>query len=188
MPTITTARLVLRSVVSADIDDIIALHADPRVTPMLLDGIPSTPAIARLFVDWAATHAPHGYGTFAARRRKTDAFQGLFSLTPFEGTGDLELGGKLSPQAWGRDLAVEAGAALIDHAFGALARDRLVSATHPDNRAAIGVLARLGFGYVSPTTVFGVPGGLHALSAAAWSAQGARPLTPRECRALRDPT
>lgn len=180
MPTITTARLVLTFIAPADIADIVALHADPRVTPMLLDGIPGTPAIARIFVDWAASHAPHGFGTFAARRRETGVFQGLFSLTPFEGTDELELGGKLSPQAWGRDLAVEAGAALIDHAFGALGRDRLVSATHPDNRAAIGVLARLGFVYVSPTSVFGAVARLHRLSAGDWSSQGARPLTLRD--------
>ena len=180
MSTITTARLVLSPVAPADIADIVALHSDPRVTPMLLDGIPSTPAIAQIFVDWATTHAPHGYGTFAARRRETGAFQGLFSLTPFEGTGELELGGKLAPQGWGRDLAVEAGAALIGHAFDTLARDRLLSATHPDNRAAIGVLMRLGFVYVSPTSVFGAPGRLHELSADTWQGQGARPSTLRD--------
>lgn len=171
---------MLAPVAIVDRDEVVALHVDQRVTPMLLDTAPATPEIADMFIAWAQGHAARGYGTFAARRRETGAFQGLFSLTPFEGTDDLELGGKLAPQAWGRDLAVEAGAALIDHAFHTIGRARLVSATHPDNRAAIAVLARLGFVYDSPCDVFGSPGRLHVLKSGDWIAQGGRPLTPRE--------
>ena len=175
-----TARLLLAPIAPADRDEIVALHTDARVTPMLLDTAPNTPAIAEVFVRWAQGHAECGYGTFAARRHNTGVFQGLFSLTPFEGTHELELGGKLAPQAWGRDLAVEAGAALIGHAFDTLGRERLVSATHPDNRAAIAVLARLGFVYDSPCDVFGLPGRLHVLQSATWAAQGGLPLTLRQ--------
>lgn len=178
-PALFTKRLRLDHLADADVPAIVAFHADARVTPLLMDTVPDTPALAALFVAWAGTHYPHGYGTFAARRQGSSDLAGLFSLTPFEGTDDLELGGKLARSGWGRDLAVEAGAALVAHAFGALGRATLVSAVHPDNRAAAAALARLGFAFEREGEVAGTRARIHRLRTADWAAQGAKPLGPR---------
>jgi RimJ/RimL family protein N-acetyltransferase len=175
----TTQRLRLEPVTTADEPAIIAFHRDPRVTGLLLDTAPATPVLARLFVMWSQDLNARGLGVFAARRRDDEAIVGLFTLTPFEGTEAIELGGKLSPRAWGGDLAAEAGAALIDHAFDSLGHDRLVSAFHPDNRAVPAVLARLGFADAGETVLCGRPAGLMHLSAQAWRGQGGRPLPRR---------
>lgn len=178
-PAFTTARLRLDPLTPVDVPAILALHGDARVTPLLMDTVPDTPALALLFVEWANGHYAQGYGTFAARRPGEDALVGLFSLTPFEGTDELELGGKLAPSAWGRDLAVEAGAALVTHAFATLGRESLVSAVHADNRAAAFALARLGFTFEREGEVAGTRARLHRLTRRAWDGQGARPLGPR---------
>lgn len=180
-----TARLTLTALTQADAPAVAALHADPRVVPLLLDGVPGTIEHAAVFIAWATGHYAHRYGTFAARRRDDGTFAGLFSLTPFEDGDTLELGGKLAPIAWGRDLAVEAGAALIDHALGALGRSLLVSAIHPGNRAAAAALARLGFAFERDALVFGRPASLFHLNEARWLAQGQRPR-PRRPSVRRD--
>lgn len=168
-PELTTARLSLARLTPADAADVAVLHADPRVAAQLLDGVPQTPEHAHIFIEWAAAHYAHGYGTFAARRLNDGVFIGLFSLVPMEASGELELGGKLARAGWGRGLALEAGAALTAHAFGALGRDSLVSAIHPENRAARAVLLQLGFAPAGEADVFGSPALLYRLRRSGWA-------------------
>lgn len=163
-----TRRLKLDPLEPADADAIAALHADPRLTEHLLDGIPRTPAEALIYVRWAQALGAHNLGVVAARRRDEMAMLGLFSLTPFEATGEIELGGKLARAGWGGNLAFEAGARLIDHAFDTLDRDSLVSAYHPDNRSVPAVLGRLGFERGGEVRVFGRGAMLMRLSRAVW--------------------
>jgi len=152
-----TRRLRLDPLVMSDAAEIAALHGDPRIAAYLLDGIPTTVDHARIFINWAQSLAYRNIGVVAARRPAEHALIGLFSLTPFERSPDLELGGKLARGGWGSGLAFEAGARLIDHAFDTLGQRRLISAYHPDNRAVPAILSRLGFVPDGETRVFGRP-------------------------------
>lgn len=175
-PPPTSARLDYRPIKVGDMPAIAALHADPRVADLLVDGIPDTMAKAYAFVRWNEPFVERGYGMFAVRRRGRDELIGLFSLTPFGGDEALlELGGRLTPSAWMGSLAVEAGAAMITHAFATLGRERLVSAFHPDHRAAPVALARLGFISAGSATLFGRAVATMELTSAAWHAQGCAP-------------
>lgn len=158
---------------------IAALHADPRVAELLVDGVPDTMAKAFAFVRWNEPFVERGYGMFAVRRKGRDDILGLFSLTPFNGDEALlELGGRLMPSAWLGGLAVEAGAALITHAFATLGSERLISAFHPEHRAAPAALARLGFMPAGSATLFGRAVATMELTSAAWRAQGCAPRRP----------
>lgn len=59
--------------------------------------------------------------------------------------GDHELGYWLTPDAWGRGYATEAGRAVIDIARHALPLTRLTAYHHADNPASGHVLRKLGF-------------------------------------------
>jgi len=174
-----TRRLLLRPVAAEHKGPIAALHADRRVAAQLVDGIPDTPDKADALLRWNAPMAARGYGTFAVHHLDSTELIGLFSLTPFEGDEALlELGGKLRPEAWRGGLALEAAAALIDHAFGTLGRAHLVSAFHPDHRSAPASLARLGFTEEREGRLFGRPVHIMSLTRDAWIAQGCRPRRP----------
>lgn len=174
-----TRRLLLRPIAVEHRDAIAALHADRRVAAQLVDGIPDTPDKAGALLQWNAPMAAGGYGTFAVHHLDSAELIGLFSLTPFEGDEALlELGGKLRPDAWRGGLALEAAAALIDHAFGTLGRAHLVSAFHPDHRSAPASLARLGFTEEREGELFGQPVHIMRLTRDAWIAQGCRPRRP----------
>jgi RimJ/RimL family protein N-acetyltransferase len=172
----TSRRLVLTPVGAGDAADIVTLHRDPRVLAHLIDGIPDEDWRAQIYLDWAAVLHRRGIGPWAARR--DGRFVGLFTLTPFVEGDDsrLELGGRLSPTAWSGDLAVEAGARLITHAFDDLGHDVLMSTHHPNNPTVPTVLARLGFVPDGPVTVFGHAALAHRLSADTWRAQNGTPL------------
>jgi RimJ/RimL family protein N-acetyltransferase len=187
----TSSRLVYDPIAIDDLPAIVALHQDPRITTLLVDGVPDTLAKAFRFLDWNRPMAARGFGTFAVRRSGDEALIGLFSLTPFDGDDDLlELGGKLACTAWRGGLAVEAGAAMIAHAFGPLSRDRLVSAFDPAHRAAPASLARLGFVPAGQVSLFDRDVALMELMRAGWEAQGcvprrSSPSYDREGRSLR---
>jgi RimJ/RimL family protein N-acetyltransferase len=177
--TLATRRLELRPVALRDADAIARLHADSRVAALLVDGVPDTAEAARRMIVWNVAMAMRGYGTFGVRRRNEPALIGLFSLTPFDGDDALlELGGKLAPSAWRGGLAVEAAAALIDHAFMTLGRTELVSAFHPGHRSAPAALGLLGFRDDGEALLFGRPVARMRLARDAWVAQGGRPVRP----------
>lgn len=172
-----TKRLLLRPIAAEHGEAIAALHADRRVAGQLVDGIPDTPDKANALLRWNIPMAAQGYGTFAAHHLGSGEMIGLFSLVPFDGDEDLlELGGKLMPSAWRGGLALEAAGALIDHAFGTLGRDQLISAFHPDHRSAPASLARLGFVDDGEANLFGNPVRIMRLARDAWIAQGRRPV------------
>lgn len=164
---IRTARLSLDPLRLGDAAAIARLHADPRVSRYLLDGVPRTLREATIYIGWALSLAPPAC-VYAARRPGEIDPIGLFSLVPFGEGGPLELGGKLAPAGWRGNLAFEAGTALIDHVFADLGHEELVSAHHSDNRSVPALLARLGFADAGETIVFGSPARLMRMTRAGW--------------------
>jgi RimJ/RimL family protein N-acetyltransferase len=109
---------------------------------------PYTEAHARAWLE-----ADHGDGDvplliFAHDRGEAPELIGGVGLHPVG--NDTEIGYWLTPSAWGRGYATEAGRAVVDMARHALGRRRLVSGHFVDNPASGRVLRKLGF---APTGV-----------------------------------
>ena len=81
---------------------------------------------------------------FAHDRGRAPELIGGVGLHP-DDRGELEIGYWLTPSAWGRGYATEAGRAVVDMARHALGRRRLVSGHFVDNPASGRVLRKLGF-------------------------------------------
>lgn len=178
---IETRRLILRPFTADDAEDIIHLHKDPRVTALLIDGIPGNRLVADVYLRWAdGIYRTGEVGPLHAALKSTSSFAGSFSLVRDEASGHLELGGRLYPEYWGTGLAFEGGAALVDHAFGDRREPALCSLGHPENRAIDFVLARLGFEAVGFRDAFGKRAIVWAQSRNAWSLRGRQALGRRE--------
>ncbi len=145
--TLTTARLVLRPWRDEDLEPFAALNADPVVTrffPRTLDRGASDAMATRI----RARLEENGYGLWAAEVPGVAPFIGFIGLqwVPFETafTPALEVGWRLAQQYWGRGYAPEGAAAALDHAFGPLGMDEVVSMTIPDNLPSQRVMQKLG--------------------------------------------
>jgi RimJ/RimL family protein N-acetyltransferase len=123
-PTLTTQRLTLRPHTPADLEEVAAMWADPRVTEHI-GGRPLTREecwrnIQRYVGHWALL----GYGYLAVRETATGVFLGEVGLMDsrrdtqpsFEGVP--EAGWAFAPAAGGRGYAREAVAALLGWADG----------------------------------------------------------------------
>ena len=118
VPTLTTARLVLRGLSMADWDPYAAMWADRQVTAFI-GGEPRTRDVAwTKFGQAAAMWTLFGHGNWAVIDRIDGAFLGVSGLAHYErGISDLdgfpEAGWAFAAQSWGRGIASEAIGAVV---------------------------------------------------------------------------
>lgn len=144
---IHTERLVLRKVELADVDTMIALHADPEAVRHRPEG-PGSPGQSRLlFESWLQHWIDHGFGYWAIVLAGTDepvGFGGL-QLAETDDGAYLNVFYRLFPSAWGHGYATEMVMAAIEWATLALPELPITIITPTVNEAAIRVATRLGF-------------------------------------------
>jgi ribosomal-protein-alanine N-acetyltransferase len=143
---IETQRLRLRRLRPSDEADLVALDSDPDV--MRYVGSPAGVRSPEETVERArqrirANQGPIGFWRVESRTDGT--FYGLGALIQMPTGDDIELAYRLIRPAWGRGIASEAGAALVEYAFGTLGLSRLVAVTYPENRGSQRVLDKLRF-------------------------------------------
>jgi RimJ/RimL family protein N-acetyltransferase len=117
-----TERLVLREFTEGDVDNLVALDADPDVTHFITGGRPTPREYVQqvLLPAWLRDYAESpGLGFWAAEEKATGDFLGWFHLRPADGhpPDEPELGYRLRRSAWGKGYATEGSRALIDKGF-----------------------------------------------------------------------
>lgn len=146
---IKTARLVLRAPTDADRDAISAINADPRVGDWL-GGVQNRASSDALVDRIGACIAAHGYGFWAAERKADGVLVGLIGLLPILADSPLpfasgvEIGWRLSPDAWGRGYAAEGAAAALAWGLANLDVAEIVSFTARSNLKSQAVMSRIG--------------------------------------------
>ena len=140
------SRLALRPFEDGDTEAVMNLHRNPRVRQMLVDDHPlDEPAQAARFVELIQHfyRAHPGLGIWHAS--DASGFVGWFSLMPAAGhPGDVELGSRLLPRAWGTGLAMEGCELLLRRAFEVRPQCHVRAACHPANRGARMCLLAMG--------------------------------------------
>jgi RimJ/RimL family protein N-acetyltransferase len=146
-----TERLRLRRFTEEDVDRLVALDSDPEVMRYITYGLPtprSTYAeviLPRWFAIYAATPL---LGYFAAEDRASGAFLGWFHLRPDRFDHDeQELGYRLSRTTWGRGLATEGAAAVLEHGFTRVGTVKISARTLAGNRRSRRVMEKCGLAY-----------------------------------------
>lgn len=167
-------RLRLHGFAFRHVIDLLQLGREERVTRMLLDDPIATLDDAMGLVVWANKlyRERPGLGLWHTRDR-VGRFIGLFSLTPSGNAGDVAIGVRLLPSAWGRGYAIEGGATLCAHAFETLQLTALIAQCAPENRSVPPLLRRLGFDESEAGEQFGNPARRFRLAREDW--HGLRP-------------
>ena len=146
IPTLTTERLLLRSLRASDLDDYAAIYADREVLRYLAGGpepwdrCRSWRQMALLVGHWQLV----GTGMWAVEHRESGAFVGMVGFAAPEGWPGFELAWALARLWWGRGFATEGARAALAYGFTVLKKDRIVSFIHPENHASIRVAERIG--------------------------------------------
>jgi ribosomal-protein-alanine N-acetyltransferase len=166
-PVLETARLRLRPYEAGDIEPMAAMFGDPEVRAFTYLGTLDRAQTGKVLDEYVGYLAEHGYGMLAILDRETGAYCGEVGLftSPM---GPLALRYALNRGAWGRGLATEASAAVIDDTFGRLGLEKLFAGVKDVNVASVGVVRKLGFVYESEATAHGHTFGVYGLTARDW--------------------
>jgi ribosomal-protein-alanine N-acetyltransferase len=155
---LSTARLVLRATVPADVA---LLHdrifSDVEVIRFVFCGKQFTATESARFVRERFNFAGADVGLSTLEERGSGEVVGFSGLIPCPALGrqDLELGFVLARHAWGKGYATEIGRAQIDFGFNHLRQARLLALVDPANTPSIIVLAKLGMRPGSEVTIEG---------------------------------
>ena len=189
MGEVETARLLLRRWQTGDLERLVALYADPRVSRYLSgDGHPwpRERGIA-VFEHFMRQWEQQGFGPWAAVDKRTGRWLGeigLNELVDWPGPHKVEVGWELHREFWGRGLATEGGRAGVRHGFEAVGLERIISATMATNAASRRVMEKCGLHFQGELAMAGTTVAWYAIDWADWQAeqvstpQGRRPRPP----------
>ena len=149
-PTLETARLRLRPYRAGEFEAFADMWADPEVV-RLITGAPSPRAASwQRFLRHAGCWSILGFGYLAIETREggylgqIGFMEAKRAITPsLDGT--MEMGWALTPPAWGKGYAREAGEAMLAWADRERPGQRRTSFIHADHAVSIRLAERLGF-------------------------------------------
>ena len=146
-PELRTERLVLREWQDADLKPFAALNSDPEVMRFMPKLLSRDECAARI-QNIRDHFRDHGFGLWAVEVRDVLPFVGFVGLNiprfeaPFMPC--VEIGWRLTREAWGQGFATEAARAAVAFGFGVLGLQEILSFTVPENVRSRRVMERLG--------------------------------------------
>ena len=136
-------RIIFRAWHADDVATFHAINSDPQVMRFVADGQGWSISRTQQFIEAASDMLQRsGFCQWALIDRSSGCLIGFCGLVD---TGDIpEIGWRLARDYWGRGLATEAAAAVLDHAQNALGLGRVVATVQTENAASVRVIEKLG--------------------------------------------
>lgn len=146
VPTLTTARLVLRDLRPADAADVLVFRGDPYVQRFNSEPLKSVEEAAAFIAEaQAGSAAGHWYG-WAITLAGADRVLGGVSLHAWDKYHRrAEVGYDLAHKFWGQGIGSEAVRAVLHYGFTTLNLNRIEAATIADNHESVRLLRKIGF-------------------------------------------
>jgi RimJ/RimL family protein N-acetyltransferase len=142
--TLRTARLVLTPVGGADLADLRAIKADPRVFAIMLGGVRNAADTAEELARDVTAWGENGYGIWAIRDAADQRFIGITGLENRADGRGTALRFALWPDVQGRGLAREAAGAALRFGHDQAGLRRIVAVAREANFASRTVLGSIG--------------------------------------------
>ncbi|MFP4345028.1 MAG: GNAT family N-acetyltransferase [Anaerolineales bacterium] len=140
-----TERLQLRYQRAADIEALVDLWSDPKVT-RYLGGPRERTWLRSVFKETAADPYAEAYDLWPVVEKETGRVVGHAGLLEKEvaGRAEIELIYVLATSAWGKGYATEIGRALKRYAFEERGLERLIALIEPENAGSESVALKIG--------------------------------------------
>ncbi len=138
---IHTDRLKLRQFISADLDELAKISAEPKTRGFMWEGPKDRQATARDFARWVEEYG-QGLGHLAIIHKPDGELIGHCGLTKRDGR--IVLSYALREDYWCKGLAPEACRAVLRYGFEQLGLKEIGTETRAENRAWRGMMEKLG--------------------------------------------
>lgn len=149
IPTIETQRLILRKIVPEDLDGMYDYSRRPEVTQYLTWNPHKAPSQTAAHIRLLQKkYAEGAFWDFGLEYKEDNRFIGTCGFTSFDKTmNSAEVGYVLSPDYWGRGLAVEACTAVMKFGFTVFDVDKICARFIEGNTASERVMQKLSMKY-----------------------------------------
>jgi ribosomal-protein-alanine N-acetyltransferase len=150
---LNTARLALRELTGADAPFMLQLLNEPSFIRNIGDRGVRTVEHAREYIANGpqASYTRFGFGLYLVELKPALIPIGICGLLKRDQLPEPDIGFAFLPAYWSQGYAMEAAAAVRDHARDGLDLPRLLAIVSPSNAGSIRLLERLGFSYESMT-------------------------------------
>jgi ribosomal-protein-alanine N-acetyltransferase len=143
-----TARLLLRPLEGSDLEALHSITSGPTVMQFVGDLKPFTlEKTERMIRDAVDHYRTRGFGEYAVMDKESGSLAGYGGFAVLPERTCVEIDYILRPEFWGRGLATELAAALVDHGFQRLRLDTIGASFDPQNHASMRVAAKVGLRY-----------------------------------------
>jgi RimJ/RimL family protein N-acetyltransferase/catechol 2,3-dioxygenase-like lactoylglutathione lyase family enzyme len=143
-PELTTERLRLRPLAADDVDALVPIYTDPVITRYFAADVPDRAAVHALVRRRLARPVRPGMGSWVFDLDGTVVGLGHVWPSAYLPGALPEAGWLLGQEFWGRGLATEAAASILDHGRYRLGLPAVWALVHRDNKASLAVADRLG--------------------------------------------
>jgi RimJ/RimL family protein N-acetyltransferase len=146
LPELETSRLTLRRFTLDDAAFVLRLVNEPSFIANIGDKEVRTLEDARRYLTAGplAMYGEFGFGLWHASLREGGAAVGMCGLLRRNVLPDVDIGYAYLPEYWGRGLAHEAAAAVLQHAARRFALRRVIGVVSEGNAGSIRVLEKIG--------------------------------------------
>ena len=181
-----TPRLLLTRIAREDLEDMLGLHREPQLAPML-GGEPREGTIATLVESLAGQWERHGFGWWTIREPASGRFIGRGGLrrASVDAVPEVELGCALLPEFWNQGLATELSRVSVAQGFVRLGLADIVGFALPENLGSRRVMEKTGMRYERDITHAGAQHVLYRLTSASWRS-GTPAAAKRESKSARE--
>ncbi len=154
-PIVETERLTLRRFEASDAAFVLTLLNEPSWIEHIGDkGVRTLADAARYIANGpVAMYERVGFGLYLVALKPTAEPIGMCGLIKRDCFADVDIGFAFLPAYWGRGLAHEAAAAILDYGRRALGLARIVAIVSQGNHRSAALLGRLGFVAEGTTSV-----------------------------------
>lgn len=148
MVILETKRLILRRTTEADVEPLVELWSDPKVT-QYFGGPRDQQALRESFEQSAFSPFSDDYDLWPVVEKASGEVIGHSGLLDkeIEGKTEVELVYVIAPAYWGKGYATEIAEGLKEYAFSELGLDRLFALVEPTNKASERVALKIGMTY-----------------------------------------
>jgi [ribosomal protein S5]-alanine N-acetyltransferase len=145
---IETERLIIRTWMPRDAEQVEKMFADPDVMRYIGTGGPWKPELTRELIGvMIERYERSGIGVWPVLLKSESRVIGECGLQPLPGSDDIEIAYLFDKPYWGAGYAYEAASAVLEWGFGPHGLQRIVAVIDPANARSIALINRLGMRY-----------------------------------------
>lgn len=141
-----TPRLIVRRLVNADAEAMCAIYGDEESMRFVGDARPLPVDICLHWIDVTdGNFERRGYGMMAACEKESGELVACVGVVHPNQQEEPEIKYAIRRDRWGRGLATELVAGIVEYARTELGKSRLIATVHPDHVKSQRVLQKVGF-------------------------------------------